>query len=163
MCVFSTTGHWPLMKWSDRQKRTHVLTTHSLSLSLSHTHTHTHTHTQTPRPEREVGVSWCDPPGLSTSFDISLRSWHGRRTIASHARSGLRGVTETAWRTGPPPHREGVGQFIVQYCFTSILNWANVCSPNILRTVRRTNDSFLNWTFSSPNMVRTVRLTILRS
>ena len=25
-----------------------------------------------------------------------------------------------------------------------VLNWANVCSPNILRTVRRTYDSFLN-------------------
>ena len=43
-----------------------------------------------------------------------------------------------------------------------VLNWANVCSPNILRTLRRTMISFLNWTFSSPNMVRTVQ-TLLRS
>ena len=45
-----------------------------------------------------------------------------------------------------------------------VLNWANVCSLNILWTVRLTNyDSFLIWTFSSPNMVRTVRRTLLRS
>ena len=46
-------------------------------------------------------------------------------------------------------------------CIKPVLNWANACSPNILRTVRRT-DSFLNWTFSSLTMVRTVQ-TLLRS
>ena len=39
----------------------------------------------------------------------------------------------------------------------------NVCSPNILRTGSTNYDSFLTWTFSSPNMVRTVRRTLLRS
>ena len=46
-----------------------------------------------------------------------------------------------------------------------VLNWANVCSPDILRTVQRTMIRFLIelFSFSSPNMVRTVRRTLLRS
>ena len=44
-----------------------------------------------------------------------------------------------------------------------VLNWANVCSPNILRTGPRTVIRFLTELFSSPNMVRTVRRTLLRS
>ena len=43
-----------------------------------------------------------------------------------------------------------------------VLNWANVCSPNIFRTLRRTMVRFLIEVFSSPNMVRTVQ-TLLRS
>ena len=43
-----------------------------------------------------------------------------------------------------------------------VLNWANVCLPNILRTLWRTV-MFLNWTFSSLNMVRTVWRTLLCS
>ena len=40
-----------------------------------------------------------------------------------------------------------------------VLNWTNVCSPE---HTSANYDSFLNWTFSSPNMVRTVQ-TLLHS
>ena len=43
-----------------------------------------------------------------------------------------------------------------------ILNWANVCSPEYTSDTSTNYDSFLNWTFSSPNMVRTVQ-TLLHS
>ena len=43
-----------------------------------------------------------------------------------------------------------------------ILNWANVCSPEHTSDTSTNYDSFLNWTFSSPNMVRTVQ-TLLHS
>ena len=43
-----------------------------------------------------------------------------------------------------------------------ILNWANVCSPKHTLDTSTNYDSFLNWNFSSPNMVRTVQ-TLLHS
>ena len=43
-----------------------------------------------------------------------------------------------------------------------VLNWANVCSPEHTSDTSTNYDSFLNWTFSSPNMVRTVQ-TLLYS
>ena len=43
-----------------------------------------------------------------------------------------------------------------------VLNWANVCSPEHSSDTSTNYDSFLNWTFSSPNMVRTVQ-TLLHS
>ena len=43
-----------------------------------------------------------------------------------------------------------------------VLNWANVCSPENTSDTLTNYDSFLNWTFSSPNMVRTVQ-TLLHS
>ena len=43
-----------------------------------------------------------------------------------------------------------------------VLNWANVCSPEHTSDSSTNYDSFLNWTFSSPNMVRTVQ-TLLHS
>ena len=43
-----------------------------------------------------------------------------------------------------------------------ILNWVNVCSPEHTSDTSMNYDSFLNWTFSSPNMVRTVQ-TLLHS
>ena len=43
-----------------------------------------------------------------------------------------------------------------------VLNWANVCSPEHTSDTSTNYDSFLNWTFSSPNMVRTVQ-TLLHS
>ena len=43
-----------------------------------------------------------------------------------------------------------------------VLNWANVCSPEHTSDTSTNYDSFLNWTFSSPNMVRTVH-TLLHS
>ena len=42
------------------------------------------------------------------------------------------------------------------------LNWTNVCSPEHTSDTSTNYDSFLNWTFSSPNMVRTVQ-TLLHS
>ena len=47
-------------------------------------------------------------------------------------------------------------------CLKLILNWANVCSPEHTSDTSTNYDSFLNWTFSSPNMVRTVQ-TLLHS
>ena len=47
-------------------------------------------------------------------------------------------------------------------CLKPILNWANVCSPEHTSDTSTNYDSFLNWTFSSPNMVRTVQ-TLLHS
>ena len=47
-------------------------------------------------------------------------------------------------------------------CFKPVLNWANVCSPEHTSDTSTNYDSFLNWTFSSPNMVRTVQ-TLLHS
>ena len=41
-------------------------------------------------------------------------------------------------------------------------NWANVCSPEHTSDTSTTYHSFLNWTFSLPNMVRTVQ-TLLHS
>ena len=43
-----------------------------------------------------------------------------------------------------------------------VLKWANVCSPEHTLDTSTNYDSFLNWTFSSPNMVRTVQ-TLLHS
>ena len=43
-----------------------------------------------------------------------------------------------------------------------VLNWMNVCSPEHTSDTSTNYDSFLNWTFSSPNMVRTVQ-TLLHS
>ncbi len=43
-----------------------------------------------------------------------------------------------------------------------VLNWTNVCSPEHTSDTSTNYDSFLNWTFSSPNMVRTVQ-TLLHS
>ena len=43
-----------------------------------------------------------------------------------------------------------------------VLNWANVCSPEHTLDTSTNYDLFLNWTFSSPNMVRTVQ-TLLHS
>ena len=43
-----------------------------------------------------------------------------------------------------------------------VLNWTNVCSPEHTSDTSMNYDSFLNWTFSSPNMVRTVQ-TLLHS
>ena len=42
-----------------------------------------------------------------------------------------------------------------------VLNWANVCSPELTSDTSTNYDSFLNC-FSSPNMVRTVQ-TLLHS
>ena len=47
-------------------------------------------------------------------------------------------------------------------CLQPVLNWANVCSPEHTSDTSTNYDSFLNWTFSSPNMVRTVQ-TLLHS
>ena len=43
-----------------------------------------------------------------------------------------------------------------------VLNWANVCSPEYTSDTSTNYDSFLNGTFSSPNMVQTVQ-TLPRS
>ena len=43
-----------------------------------------------------------------------------------------------------------------------VLNWANVCSPEHTSDTSTNYDSFLNWTFTSPNMVQTVQ-TLLHS
>ena len=43
-----------------------------------------------------------------------------------------------------------------------VLNWANVCSPEHTSDTSTNYASFLNWTFSSSNMVRTVQ-TLLHS
>ena len=43
-----------------------------------------------------------------------------------------------------------------------VLNWANLCSPEHTSDTSANYDSFFNWTFSSPNMVRTVH-TLLHS
>ena len=43
-----------------------------------------------------------------------------------------------------------------------VLNWANICSPKHTSDTSTNYDPFLNWTFSSPNMVRTVQ-TLLHS
>ena len=47
-------------------------------------------------------------------------------------------------------------------CLKPVLNWANVCSPEHTSDTSTNYDSFLNWTFSLPNMVRTVQ-TLLHS
>ena len=47
-------------------------------------------------------------------------------------------------------------------CLKPVLNWTNVCSPEHTSDTSTNYDSFLNWTFSSPNMVRTVQ-TLLHS
>ena len=44
-----------------------------------------------------------------------------------------------------------------------VLNWANVCSPNILRTVRRTIIRFLIELLVRRTWFETVRRTLLRS
>ena len=48
------------------------------------------------------------------------------------------------------------------HCLKPVLNWTNVCSPEHTSDTSTNYDSFLNWTFSSPNMVRTVQ-TLLHS
>ena len=41
-----------------------------------------------------------------------------------------------------------------------VLNWANVCSPEHTSDSSMNYDSFLNWIFSLPNMVRTIQTLI---
>ena len=53
---------------------------------------------------------------------------------------------------GPPPEQWN----------KPVLNWANVCSPEHTSDTSTNYDSFLNWTFCAPNMVRTVQ-TLLHS
>ena len=48
------------------------------------------------------------------------------------------------------------------WCVEPVLNWANVRSPEHTSDTSTNYDSFLNWTFSSPNMVQTVQ-TLLHS
>ena len=58
--------------------------------------------------------------------------------------------------------RVSVEGTIKAWCLKPVLNWANVCSPEHTSDTSTNYDSFLNWTFSSPNMVRTVQ-TLLHS
>ena len=52
---------------------------------------------------------------------------------------------------------------MIRECFLKpVLNWANVCSPKHTLDTSTNYDLFLNWTFSLPNMVRTVQ-TLLHS
>ena len=46
--------------------------------------------------------------------------------------------------------------------FKPVLNWVNVCSPEHTSDTSTNYDLFLNWTFSSPNIVWTVQ-TLLHS
>ena len=52
--------------------------------------------------------------------------------------------------------------YAARFDLKPVLNWANVCSPEHTSDTSTNYDSFLNWTFSSPNMVRTVQ-TLLHS
>ena len=80
----------------------------------------------------------------------------------SSGRAGRGGVTEKATQenyiAGPYSATKWVS-------LSPFLTGRMVCSPKMLRTVRRTIDSFSTElrTFSSPNMIRTVRRIILRS
>ena len=61
------------------------------------------------------------------------------------------------------PGIKGQAQVRPQCCaLKPVLNWTNVCSPEHTSDTSTNYDSFLNWTFSSPNMVRTVQ-TLLHS
>ena len=44
-----------------------------------------------------------------------------------------------------------------------VLNWANCLFAEHTSDTSTNYDSFLNWTFSSPDMIRTLRRTLLRS
>ena len=56
-------------------------------------------------------------------------------------------------------HRRMSGPSLLQgwESVNPVLNWANVCSPEHTSDTSTNYNSFLNWTFSSPNMVRTVQ------
>ena len=58
--------------------------------------------------------------------------------------------------------RASLRQFVLRHLMQPVLNWANVCSPEHTSDTSTNYDSFFNWTFSSPNMVRTVQ-TLLHS
>ena len=62
---------------------------------------------------------------------------------------------------GEPKPRNRV-QAVLLTSLKPVLNWANVCSPEHTSDTSTNYDSFLNWTFSSPNMVRAVQ-TLLHS
>ena len=60
----------------------------------------------------------------------------------------------------PHCHKHDVSDAV--YLLKPVLNWANVCSPEHTSDTSTNYDSFLNWTVTSPNMVRTVQ-TLLHS
>ena len=75
--------------------------------------------------------------------------------------------TASDWKAGRnndagSSHQSGKGSPSSADSLKPILNWTNVCSPEHTSDTSTNYDSFLNWTFSSPNMVRTVQ-TLLHS
>ena len=72
------------------------------------------------------------------------------------------GLPSTVYIICPMSCRHGLTYFSSACCLKPVLNWANVCLPEHTSDTSTNYDSFLNWTFSSPNMVRTVQ-TLLHS
>ena len=85
-------------------------------------------------------------PSLDVTFGLSFTS------VSTGGRSLAGGCSVSVWDTACCICNGQVETDALS--LKPVLNWANVCSPNY--------DSFLNWTFSSPNMVRTIQ-TLLRS
>ena len=72
-------------------------------------------------------------------------------SVQSHASTSVRtlkipntGSHTIVWTQENTAHRqEWVAPLLQLLCLKPVLNWANVCSPNILRTLRRTMIRFL--------------------
>ena len=74
-----------------------------------------------------------------------------------------RGSAKTRRHSPPPPYppfSPSLISLMVSVDVKPVLNWANVCSPEHTSDTSTNYDSFLNWTFSSPNMVRTVQILL---
>ena len=105
------------------------------------------------------------------SFNSSLR-WYTRRETKhvamlkrlmppvrvefEHATKALLGIRHY-WKV-----QQWLGNCVLIRLLKPVLNWANVCSPEHTPDTSTKYDSFLNWIFILPNMVRTVQ-TLLHS
>ena len=96
------------------------------------------------------------------SINVALRSRRPYGLIGTGSPRRLPRLSHSSWALCCP---------LLQCCFTStetvhtkpVLNWANCLFVEYTSDSSTNYNSFLNWTFSSPNMVRAVRRIILRS
>ena len=121
------------------------------------------------KPAQRNGYSSHMPVFVSVPLCVDLLVHASPPLPPSHARrpSSLRHLSvHTYWHA--EGHKKSTQRlfraaiFFVCVGVKPVLNWANVCSPEHTSDTSTNYDSFLNWTFTSPNMVRTVQ-TLLHS
>ena len=106
-------------------------------------------------PSKTCPIQVCTPLCLSRLYGVGL--WRAQDCEEYEQCAGLWRVFRTVKSSKDCEEREESAELL-----KPVLNWANVCSPEHTSDTSTNYDSFLNWTFSSPNMVRTVQ-TLLHS